>query len=222
MSLARRVALGVLALLVVLAVVAQVVLPRIAEDRVRDELRRVGAVSGVEVRAVPAIKLLWGQVDRLRARVDEGDATRDELGDLLAQTAEIDELRVTAPRLDVGGLSLADVRVAKDADRVRGAATVATDQLRALAPAGLDVTGVFADDGRLAFDATVDALGQRVSGRAVARASDGDVVVAPEGLLGGVASYTAFSDPRLRLDDVTAADAGPGRLRLSAAGRLDP
>lgn len=216
----RRAALLAAGLLVTLAVVAQVVLPGIAERRVRDELRTVGDVSGVRVRAFPAVKLLWGNVDFLGARVDGGRAEEDEIGSLLDRTRNIDELRVTAPRLAVGGLALGDVRVDKQGGRLSAAATVAAADLTALAPGELTVTDVAAEGGRLTFGASASMFGQTLAGRAAAVADGGAIVLAPEGPLGAVARYTAFSEPRVRVQSVSARDAGPDRLRLMTTGRL--
>jgi hypothetical protein len=77
----------------------QLVLPAVAEQRVRSRLERFGTVSQVEVRALPAVKLLWGQADDAKVRM---------------------------AKLDAGPLSLEDVSVVKHGDSldVRGALPV--------------------------------------------------------------------------------------------------
>ena len=47
-------------LLVLVLVLAQLILPRIAADRISSRIGRYGQVEHVSVSAWPALKLLWG------------------------------------------------------------------------------------------------------------------------------------------------------------------
>ncbi|MFZ0377875.1 MAG: hypothetical protein WAL38_08625, partial [Solirubrobacteraceae bacterium] len=62
-------ALGVAGLVLLVLVVAQLVLPGIAADRLRDQLARSGTVISVKVSAFPAIELLWGDADSVVVRL---------------------------------------------------------------------------------------------------------------------------------------------------------
>ncbi len=55
------------AALLVLAL-AQLLLPRIAAERISSRVGRYGSVESVSVSAWPAVKLLWGSVDSVRVR----------------------------------------------------------------------------------------------------------------------------------------------------------
>src|SRR3989440_12142982 len=77
----------VLAVLVVLAVVAHIVLPGIAENRIRDRLAHDGHVESVKGSAFPAVKLLWGKADRVTVRMANVRAAVGRLGDLIGRTA---------------------------------------------------------------------------------------------------------------------------------------
>ena len=95
----RRALLGAAAASAALLGALQLVLPAVAEQRVRSRLERLGTVSEVQVGATPAVKLLWGQADDAKIRMST---------------------------LDAGPLSLKDVTVVKHGDSldVRGALPV--------------------------------------------------------------------------------------------------
>src|SRR5207248_45620 len=63
-SVRRIIAIATVGVIVLLLVVAQLVLPGIAEQRLRDRLSRNGTVIQVHVSAFPAIELLWHHADR--------------------------------------------------------------------------------------------------------------------------------------------------------------
>ncbi len=61
----RELIIGALALLVVLAVASQLALPRLAEDRAADRLTAGGGTAHVSISAFPAVRLLFGDGDRI-------------------------------------------------------------------------------------------------------------------------------------------------------------
>jgi hypothetical protein len=63
----RRVAYAILAAVVTLLVVAQVALPPLAADRVADRLTQGGGTASASVSALPALRLFFGDGDRLTA-----------------------------------------------------------------------------------------------------------------------------------------------------------
>ncbi|MBV9535447.1 MAG: hypothetical protein JO321_08570, partial [Solirubrobacterales bacterium] len=64
---------------------AQLVLPGVAAQQLRDRLARSGQVLEVKVEAFPAIELLWHQADRVVVRLGRYRATPGHLGSDLAQ-----------------------------------------------------------------------------------------------------------------------------------------
>src|SRR5213595_148133 len=98
----------VLAVLVLLAVAAQLLLPGIAENRVRDRLAHDGRVESVHVSAFPAVKLLWGKADRVTVRMASVRMGTGRLGHLLASTGDAGRVDATARELDVLSLRLRD------------------------------------------------------------------------------------------------------------------
>src|SRR2546429_9337802 len=77
-----------LAVLVLLAVVAQLVLPGIAENRIRDRLAHDRRVESVHVSAFPAGKLLWGRAAPATLRMANVPAAVGRPGDLLRRTPD--------------------------------------------------------------------------------------------------------------------------------------
>src|SRR4051794_40816918 len=90
---------------VVLAVlvVAQLVLPRIAENRVRSDLERHGTGVDVSVSAFPAVKLLWHKADKVDVTVADyrpgPPRSGRSLADDLASTKDSSKLDVHIGRL---------------------------------------------------------------------------------------------------------------------------
>jgi hypothetical protein len=209
-----RVAAGV-ALLVAAFLATELVLPRQAENRVRDELRGSARVEAVEVHAFPALKLLFGHADRVDVRVDEATAGTGKLAELLASTERTDELRATARTVRLGPLVMRDMRLRKDGSRLSGEAAITEADLAAALPPAVGLTPLAAGDGQLVLEAVAGPL----SVRARLSARDGALVIAPDGLLGGFASLTVFSDRRVRVTGVGARSRADG-FTVTATGAL--
>lgn len=193
------------------------VLPHVAEGVARDRLGGSGEVVSVDVRAFPAVKLLWRHADCVTARVRSYDADGVDLGDELAQTAGIGTLDVRIGRVDAGhGVVLRDLRLRKRDGLLSATAVLDGGQLAAALPLTADARLVPEPDGSVVVEATAGTATWRA--RAVAR--DGDVVVVPEGLLGLFARATVFSDPRVRVERIAARSLGGERFLLSAQARV--
>jgi hypothetical protein len=211
----KRLAAG-LAVLLAALVASQLLLPRAAERRVRDDLEDTGTVESVHVHAFPALKLLFGHADRVDVRVGAARAGgTDDLADLVDSTRRTDELRATAATLQLGPLRLRDLELRKDGPRLAGEAAVSQDDLAAALPVAVGLRPVEVGGGQLVLEAQAGP----VTVRARLSARDGDLVIAPDGLLGGFASLTVFSDPRVQVTTVGARGRADG-FTLTAAARL--
>jgi hypothetical protein len=213
---AAAVAAGVLILLGI----AQLALPAIAEHRLRDRLARTGTVEHVEVHAFPAIELLWDHADRVVVRMATARPGPGRLADLLAQTADTEELDARTDRLRVLTLQLRDVRLRKRGGELTGAASVTEPAVRAALPPGLAVRPIAAGGGTVVFEGTADILGSRVSARAIVSARDGRLVLAPDVPFGGFLSLTLFSDPRVVVTGVGAHTRAAGGFTFTARARV--
>lgn len=197
-------------LAVVVLVASQVILPGIGERRLRDDLAASGEVRRVEVSSFPALRLLFGRADRVEIEMGEVRAGQGELADLLARTADTHELDATAAVLRVGPFVARDARLRKAGARLTGEASVTEDELIAALPVDIGLRPVESADGQVVFEATAPVLGQALTVRARLSVREGALILAPDGLLGGFASLTVFSDPRVRVVGVGARTATAG------------
>ena len=100
---------------VLLLVLAQVFLPRIAASRISSRVGRYGTVQSVSVKAWPAVKLLWGDADSVR--VQGGDACKlspAQTAKLLWEARGMKRIRMTALAVQ-GGSAAAERRELREA-----------------------------------------------------------------------------------------------------------
>jgi hypothetical protein len=209
----------VLAVLVVLAVVAQLVLPGIAENRIRDRLAHDGRVESVQVSAFPAVELLWGHADRVTVRMASVRAAVGRLGGLIGRTANAGRVDASTRELDVLTLRLRDARLRKRGNTLVGEATVTDADLRAALPPGFAVRPVASADGRLVLRGSLTLFGTTISANAVLLAQDGRLKIVPDVPFGGFATLTVFADPHVHVDGVDARVVAGGFI-VTARSRL--
>jgi len=205
------------AFVVLLLVVAQLVLPGIAAQRLRDRLARSGRVISVSVSAFPAIELIWhqaGQVDvhlaSYRSRTPAG------LGHALDQTSQAGTVNATIDELDTGLVTLRDVTLRKRGDVLSGSAILTEANLQAALPSGLDVQPVASGNGKLVLQGSAFGL----TADATLSAQNGAVQIAPDvPLVGGLFTFTVFRDPHVDVQGVGASSV-PGGFSVFASARL--
>ena len=219
MGRAGRVAVAAAGGLLAVLVAAQLVLPRVAENRLRDRLERDGTVQRVEIHAFPAIELLWHRADRVVVRMGRGRAGTGHLADRLAQARDTDELDARVDELRVLSLRVRDARLTKDGEELRGEATITADDLRAALPPGFAVRPVASGGGSLLFEGTANFLGRSFTGQAEVGAKDGRLVLTPNIPFGGFLTLTLFADPRISVLGIGARDV-PGGYTVTAEARL--
>ena len=203
----------------VLLVVAQLVLPGIAAQRVRDNLARSGRVLSVQVHAFPAIELLWHHADRVVIRLGRYRTPVGQLGSSLSQSGSVDSLDATATEVDAGLLALHDARLVKRGSRLTASATVADVDLHAALPILDSVTPVASASGQLTLQGTASLFGVSATVQAVVHAVDGSLVVTPNVPLGGFATITVFSNPHVAVQSVGASPV-PGGFSVHATARV--
>jgi hypothetical protein len=187
-----------------LFLVSELVLPGVAERNLREDLVRKGKVESVSVSAFPALKVLFGRADRVTVRMGEVRAGQGELADLLARTAKAGKVDASAATLRVGPLVVRDAHLRKRGRRLTGVATLLEADLLAALPVAVGLKPVESGDGQLVMEASAPVLGQTVTVRARLSASEGALVIAPDGFLAGFATLTVFKDRRIAVQGVGA------------------
>jgi hypothetical protein len=215
----RRVLLFGAALIVLVLVIAQLILPGIATDDLRGRLSRSGRVLQVEIHAFPAIELLWDDADRVVVRMDNYSSMPGHLGSLLDEAAGVGTLDASANRLQAGPLVLHRASLHKQGDTVTGTATVMNSDVQAALPILTSVSLVSAAGGQLILQGTASAFGFGASLQVVVSAQNGKLVAAPNVPFGGLATLTLFSDPHLLVEGVSGSPI-PGGFTVTATGRL--
>ena len=208
-----------MAVVLILLVVAQLVLPGIAEQQLRDRLNRSGRVESVHVSAFPAIELLWNDADRVVVRMRNYHSGTGHLGSLLSEAGGVGSLDASAGVLTAGLLTVHDAVFQKRGDRVSATAAVTEADLRSAIPVLDSVVPVGSGNGELTVQGTVTLFGVTATVDATARAQNGQIVVTPDVPLGGFATITVFSNPAVEVQGV-AANPTPTGFTVSAVGRI--
>jgi hypothetical protein len=206
---------GVLAVLVI----AQLLLPGIVADRLRDRLSRSGQVLHVEVSAFPAIELLWHQADRVVVRMGRYRSNPGHLSSLLSEAGDVGSLDASATEVDSGLLKLHDAALRKRGSELTGSGRITESDLRASLPALQSVTLVASANGELTLRGTATLFGVSASVDATVAAQGGQLVVTPDVPFGGLATITVFSNPHLYVQGISASPTAGG-FAVSTHARL--
>ncbi|MBV9839845.1 MAG: LmeA family phospholipid-binding protein, partial [Solirubrobacterales bacterium] len=130
----RITALAAAGVVLLLLVIAQLVLPGLAAQRLRERLARSGAVISVRVEAFPAVELLWHHADRVVVRMGQYRSNPGHLAGLLAQASDVGSLDASATQVQAGLLTLHDASLRKRGDQLTGSASVTEADLRSAIP----------------------------------------------------------------------------------------
>ncbi len=215
----RLAALGIAVLVVLLFGLAQLVLPGIAAQRLRDRLARSGTVLEVKVDAFPAIKLLWHHADHVVVRMADYRSSRADLGSSLAQTGDAGTLDASAAIVHAGLLTLRNAILRKRGDTLTATAQVTEADLRSAVPFLDNVQPVAAGNGTLTLRGTASLFGVTASADATVGAQAGKLLVQPDLPFGGLATVTLFDNPHVAIQAISAT-AAPGGLTVTATARL--
>lgn len=204
-SAMRRLAvIGVLLTILVVLGVAQLVLPGLAAKRIQERLSRSGQVESVQVRAFPAVELFWHHADRVMVRLRSFRSSVAQLASLLEEARGVGELDVSAGQVQAGLLVLRDATLRQRDGRLSGSARVVEGDLRRALPILQSVVPVQGPPGTLTLQGTATLFGLAATVDATLSAVDGALVLVPDVPFGNLARITAFSDPNLRVNSVSA------------------
>ena len=219
-SLKRLAVIATAAVVLIVLIVAQLVLPGIATNRLRDRLSESGTVLSVKISAFPAIELLWHQADRVVVRMGQyHPASSGDVGTALAQTADVGSLDASASEFQSGLLTLRDATLTKRGTELTGTALVTEADLRASVPFLQNVVPVASGGGQLTLRGTATLFGLTATVQAIVAAVNGQLVVQPDVPFGGLATVTVFANPHLYVEGV-GAHAAQGGFSVLARGQL--
>ncbi len=209
------------ALLVLVLVAGQLVLPGIAERRLKDDLQSVGTQPQVQVSAFPAVKLLFHKADKVTvrfatARTEGGTSLADEL----ERTQDAGKLDVRVGTLEVGALVIRDARLRKRSGGLTAIGSIRNADLAAVLPPLLQQTRASRqqDGDGLLLDGTVAVpLLGTIQAQARVTTENGTIVTRAENL--PVPALTIFQDPRVSVRSLTSRRRANG-FELTATGTI--
>jgi hypothetical protein len=104
--------LAVLAVVVIALVATQIFLPRAAENDVEDRLTNDGGTAGVNIEAVPALRLLFDDGDRIEVRAEEVAIPLEDIqGRSFKELDGFDEVDLRLARSTVGPFFAEEVTI---------------------------------------------------------------------------------------------------------------
>jgi hypothetical protein len=220
-----RIALGALAAVVLVLVLAQLFLPGIAASRVRGRVERYGTVRSVSVTAWPAVELLWGKAETVEVRAGSLTLSKAQTAKLLKEARGAGSVHASAERVKVGPLQLYDASLHKHGDALSASAWASRADVQTALGEGLEAQLLDGGGGRVRMSVEGGLFGVKTSVEAVAEAQGGNVVVHPLGFLLEGLKLTLFAEPGVYVESVGAsAAAGPSGqgagYRLSLRGTL--
>jgi len=206
----------------VLLVLAQLLLPRIAASRVSSRVGRYGSVVSVSVSAWPAVKLLWGDADSVRVRARSLSLSPAQVAELLWEARGAASLQIDAQTVQLGRLRLSAATLHKHGHALSAAALASEAAVHAALPAGFGVTLLNSAGGQVEVRASGALFGIGAAVDAVALAREGKLIAHPLGLLLEGVQLTLFADERVHVLGVGAsvASAQPRVYRLALAATL--
>lgn len=220
-----RVAIGAVAAVMAVLVLAQVFGPAIAARVVKSRVGRYGIVHSVSVKAWPAIELLWRHADEVRVDAGRLRLSSGQAVGLLEEGSGTAKVQARAEAIEVDGVRLTDTTFMKHGSKVRAQGTMsAADVARALPP-GVQVTLVSSGEGQVRVRASGGLFGVSASIEAVAYASDGELVASPVAFPLSALKLTLLDNAEVYVEGVHARElaSGPGgeaRYELSMWGQL--
>jgi hypothetical protein len=198
------IAVVVAGVLLVALLIAQLVLPRVAEHRISSRIARYGTVRQVSVSAWPAVKLLWGSGDSAHVEAGHLALTPAQASALLWESRGVERMDLSASSVQLGTLALEDVSLQKRGDQLSGEASTTAAQASAALPAGVSLSLLDSREGKVDVRAGGSLFGLGAAVDARAEAKDGNLVAHPVGFLIESFQLTLFSDPHVHVESIGA------------------
>lgn len=215
----RRIALWGVAGILLLLVLAQLILPRIAASVVSSKVGHYGKVLSVSLSAWPAVKLLWGDVDSVKVKTGALHIETAQAGKLLWEARSTARMEVSAQSVQVGSLRVTHAQLLKRGDALSASAQATEADVNAALPSGFSVKLLKSEGGAVEVQASGGLFGIGASVNAVGEASEGKLVAHPLGLLIEGFRLTLYSDPHVYVEGVGASQLGSQPLTYGLSMR---
>jgi hypothetical protein len=214
-----RALLALGATILVLLVLAQLLLPRIAASTISSRIGRYGHVESVHVSAFPALELLWGSAESVDVHAGALALAPAQAGKLLWESRDVERMDVHAESVRVGPLRVSAATLIKRGSALTAEAQASEADVAAALPPGFSLRLLSSDAGQVEVQASGGLFGIGASVEAVALGSGGKLVAHPRGLLIEALQLTLFSDPHVFVEGVGAGQRGSD-YTLSMYGHL--
>lgn len=202
-----RIALGAVGGVVVVLGLAQLLLPKLAAQRVRSELARYGVVRSVSVSAFPAVELLWGHAQSANVSAGDIDMSPAEANRLMGRARGVQRLDIHATSMRMGSLELNDVDLRKRADGIYIDGLLSEADLRAMLPGSTGFELLASKSGEATMRVKGSLFGVTTALNVQLSAVEGRLVVQPQGsLFAGLVKVTLLSVPSIDVQSIAVAD----------------
>jgi hypothetical protein len=207
---------------VLVLVLAQLLLPRIAASVVSSRIGRYGKVESVSVHAWPALKIVWGSVDSIRVRAKSLTLSPAQAAKLLWESRGVARMDMSVRSIHVGSLRVSSATLSKRGDALSASADASDADVNAALPANTEMQLARSEHGEVEVLASGGIFGVGVTVKALAQAIGGKLVVHPLGFLIGGLQLTLFTDKHVYMEGVGASvqTREPLSYRMSMTARL--
>jgi hypothetical protein len=214
--------IGVAVAALLLMVLAQLLLPRLAASRISSRVGRYGTVEHVDVSAFPAVELLWGSADSVTVRARSLSLSPAQAAKLIWEGRDVQSMQLIASSARIGPVRLTDAHLRKRGSSLAAEGSIGEADVRAALPPGFAVRLLRSEAGTVQVSASGGLFGVGATVDAVAAQSEGKLVVRPLGALLQGFSLTLFADPHVYVEGVGAAllSSAPNSYRLTMRARL--
>ncbi len=214
---AAWIALGVVGGVVVVLGLAQLLLPRLAAQRVRSQIERFGVVHSASVSAFPAIELLWGDAQSVTVSAAHLDMTPAQANELLWKSRGAQRVDVHAESMRVGSFTLRDASWRKRGDQLTMGGQLTEAELRSSLPGSTGFALLGSNSDGVSMRVSGSLFGLTTSVEVQLSAVEGKLVAQPEGVpFAGLVKVTLLSAPHMYVQSFGLAEASSAGAGTSA------
>lgn len=205
------IALGLAGGVVVVLGLAQLVLPRLAAQRVRSQIGRYGAVRSTSVSAFPAIELLWGDAQSATVSAGSLNMTPAQANELLWKSRGVQRVNMHAESMRVGSFTLHDASWRKRGDRLTMSGQLSEADLRSSLPGSTGFALVGSNASGVSMRVSGSLFGLTASVDVQLSAMEGKLIAQPEGVsFAGLVKVTLLSAPHMYVQSFGLTEAPSG------------